>query len=304
MKTKFTLGNTYFFKNISSMKTILTVIISFFILTSCNSNERMVKKFIKRINAREINSASKYLWPEDHASLYVFNQRFLQNDELTTFEIEEVTENNEVITAKINLLNAKDDLKNYFNSLGLLDGNRLHLTFNTRKTEESNYISIQFPSNDCGLPQKLKRSSIQTEMLNLRSGPGLGYAVKKQAKQNEDLLIDAGYTHEGWRKGYDFDENGNLQTFYFSSKLSDEKEISFFTLGYFGTTSLIILGLLGILIWFLVYPLVLFGGIFRAAGEAPQMALILLALMVGSMYFTYQLLENMLFELFLINLPY
>lgn len=283
---------------------ILSLLLILTILTSCNSNERMVKKFIKRINAREINSASKYLWPEDHASLYVFNQRFLQNDELTTFEIEEVSENNEVITAKINLLNAKDDLKNYFNSLGLLDGNRLNLTFKKRKTEESNYISIQFPSNDCGLPQKLKRSSVQTEILNLRSGPGLGYAVKKQAKQNEDLLIDAGYTNEGWRKGYDFDENGNLQTFYFSSNLSDEKEISFFTLGYFGTASLIILGLLGILIWFLVYPLVLFGGIFRAAGEAPQMALILLALMVGSMYFTYQLLENMLFELFLINLPY
>jgi hypothetical protein len=86
--------------------------------------------------------------------------------------------------------------------------------------------------------------------------------------------------------------------------LSDEKNISFFSLGYFGTVSIILLGLFGIIVWFLVYPLVLFGGIFRAASEAPQMALVLFALMVGSMFFTYQLLENMIFELFMINMPY
>ena len=71
---------------------LLPTVLTLFFLTSCNSNERMVKKFIKRINAREINSASKYLWPEDHASLYVFNERFLADDKLTTFDIKEVNE--------------------------------------------------------------------------------------------------------------------------------------------------------------------------------------------------------------------
>lgn len=287
-------------------KFLVTSLLTLLLLSSCNSNERRVKKFIKRLNAREINSASKYLWPEDHASLFVFNERFLKNDELTTFDIKELEsdENTEAVTATIDLLNAKEGLKAYFDSLGLLNENKLTLTFIPRKTQDANYISIQFPWDDCKLPSNLKRSNIQSEALNLRSGPGLGYPVQYVAEQNEDLLIDADYANNGWRKGFIFSENGSAQTLYFSSKLSDEEKISFFTLGYFGTVSIILLGIFGIIVWFLVYPLVLFGGIFRAAGEAPQMALILFALMVGSMFFTYQLLENMLFELFLINLPY
>ncbi|MEN9969089.1 MAG: hypothetical protein RIR94_1283 [Bacteroidota bacterium] len=287
-------------------KLLFTSILALLLFTSCNGNERSVKKFIKRLNAREINSASKYLWPEDHAALYVFNERFLKNDELTTFDIIELKsdENTEAVTATIELLNAKEGLKAYFDSLGLLNENKLTLTFIPRKTQETDYISIQFPWDDCKLPPNLKRSNIQSEALNLRSGPGLGYPVQYVAEQNEDLLIDADYANNGWRKGFVFNENGSAQTLYFSSKLSDEEKISFFTLGYFGTVSIILLGLFGIIVWFLVYPLVLFGGIFRAASEAPQMALILLVLMVGSMFFTYQLLENMLFELFLINMPY
>ena len=288
------------------MRNLITIVILFILVCSCNSNERRVKKFIKRLNAREINSASKYVWPEDHASLFIFNERFLRNDELTTFDILELKsdENNEVVTATFELLNAKENLKAYFDSLGWLKENKLTLTFVPRKTQEADYVSIQFPWDDCKLPSSIKKSSVQADRLNLRSGPGLGYSVKRVAEQNEELLIDANYKNNNWRKGFIFNDQGQSETYYFSINWSDEKEISFFTIGYFGTISLIMLGIIGIVVWFLVYPLVLFGGIFRAASEAPSMALILLALMVGSMYFTYQLLENMLFELFLINLPY
>ena len=288
------------------MRNLITIVILFLLVCSCNSNERRVKKFIKRLNAREINSASKYVWPEDHASLFIFNERFLINDELTTFDILELKsdENNEVVTATFELLNAKENLKAYFDSLGWLKENKLTLTFVPRKTQEADYVSIQFPWDDCKLPSSIKKSSVQADRLNLRSGPGLGYSVKRVAEQNEELLIDANYKNNNWRKGFIFNDQGQSETYYFSINWSDEKEISFFTIGYFGTISLIMLGIIGIVVWFLVYPLVLFGGIFRAASEAPSMALILLALMVGSMYFTYQLLENMLFELFLINLPY
>mgnify|MGYP000282666979 CR=1 FL=1 len=279
---------------------LLPTVLTLFFLTSCNSNERMVKKFIKRINAREINSASKYLWPEDHASLYVFNERFLADDKLTTFDIKEVNENGTTITAKIDLLNAKEGLKAYFDSLGMLNGNTLNLTFSTRKTEEADYISIQFPWDDCGLPAKLKRSSVQTEALNLRSGPGLGYPVQKVVKQNEDLLIDADYVNNDWRKGFAFGDNGQVETLYFSSKLSDEEELSFFTLGYFATTSIVVLCILGILVLIVCIPLLIFGIATSVAG----FGLLLLGLLVGILYFTYQIVESMFFELFMINLPY
>ena len=279
---------------------LLPTLFSLFLLTSCNSNERMVKKFIKRINAREINSASKYLWPEDHASLYVFNERFLADDKLTTFDIKEVNENGSTITATIDLLNAKEGLKAYLDSLGMLDGNKLSFTFTTRKTEEANYISIQFPWDDCGLPAKLKRSSVQTEALNLRSGPGLGYPVQKVVKQNEDLLIYDDYVNNDWRKGFIFGDNGQVETLYFSSKLSDEEELSFFTLGYFATTSIVVLCILGILVLIVCIPLLIFGIATSVAG----FGLLLLGLLAGILYFTYQIVESMFFELFMINLPY
>ena len=283
------------------MKLLLfPTLITLFLLTSCNSNERMVKKFIKRINAREINSASKYLWPEDHASLYVFNQRFLADDKLTTFDIKDVNENGSKIIATIDLLNAKEGLKAYLDSLEMLNGNKLSLTFTTRKTEEANYISIQFPWDDCGLPAKLKRSSVQTEALNLRSGPGLGYPVQKVVKQNEDLLIDADYVNNDWRKGFIFGGNGQVETLYFSSKLSDEEELSFFTLGYFATTSILVLCILGILVLIVCIPLLIFGIATSVAG----FGFLLLGLLAGILYFTYQIVESMFFELFMINLPY
>lgn len=283
------------------MKAIFATLLTILLLTSCNSNERMVKKFIKRINSREINSASKYLWPEDHASFFVFNERFLLNDKLTTFDIKEVIENGATITAKIDLLNAKDGLTAYFDSLGLLNGNTLTLSFTTRKTEETDYISIQFPWEDCKLPPNLKRSSIQTEALNLRSGPGLDFPVQKVANQNEDLLIDADYLNDGWRKGFIFEENGKVETLYFSSKLSDENEISFFTLGYFATTSLLVLCILGLLVLLVCIPLLIFGVMSVPAGGV---GILLLGLLCGILYFTYQIIESMFFELFLINLPY
>ncbi len=280
---------------------LLPTTLTLLLLTSCNSNERMVKKFIKRINAREINAASKYLWPEDHASLYVFNERFLADDKLTTFDIKEVNENGTTITATIDLLNTKEGLKAYFDSLGMLNGNTLNLTFSTRKTEETDYISIQFPWDDCGLPVKLKRSSVQTEALNLRSGPGLGYPVQKVVKQNEDLLIDADYVHNDWRKGFIFGDNGQVETLYFSSKLSDEEELSFFTLGYFATTSLLVLCIFGIIVVIICALLLIFG---VAAIPAGGIGLLLICLLFGVLYFTYQIVESMIFELFLINLPY
>jgi hypothetical protein len=286
------------------MKYLFITLFAAFILTSCNSHERRVKKFIKRINAREINSASKYLWPEDHASLYVFNERFLAHDNLTTFDIKEVVadDNDEKITATIELLNAKEGLKAYFDSLGILKGNILTLSFTTRKTAETDFVSIQFPWNDCQLAPNLKRSSVQTESLNLRSGPGLGYPVLKEAKQNDDLLIDADYINNGWRKGFEFDESGKANTLYFSSKLSDENQISFFTLGYFGTVSILLLCVIGVVVVLISIITTIFS--FKALGESAGLGLALFGLLAGIIYFTYQIIENLLFELFLVNLPY
>ena len=43
-----------------------------FALTSCDNDGRMVKKFLSRINAREINASSLYIYPGDHAKLRLY----------------------------------------------------------------------------------------------------------------------------------------------------------------------------------------------------------------------------------------
>ena len=267
----------------------------------------MVKKFFKRINANEVNAASKYVWPEDYNKLYVFNKRFLENNPLTNFEIIEVDENEDknIVTAKIQLLNAKQELVNYFDSSGLVKSNNEYiLNFEIRKANENEYISLPFESDSTILPLKhLKLSSVKSEMLNLRNGPGINYKVQGNLKQYDEILIDNSYVNQDWRRGFVINENSNVTTVYLSSKFTDLNEISFFSLGYFAKLSFITLFLIGVIVCIIIYPLILVG-CFSSAGEAPMFALILLLLIIGSLFFTYQLFENFLFELFLINIPY
>lgn len=288
------------------MKFLLISLLSL-LLFSCNSRERMVKKFFKRVNANEVNAASKYVWPEDYNKLYVFNKRFLENNPLTNFEIIEVDENEDknIVTAKIQLLNAKQELVNYFDSSGLVKSNNEYiLNFEIRKANENEYISLPFESDSTILPLKhLKLSSVKTEMLNLRNGPGINYKVQGNLKQYDEILIDNSYVNQDWRRGFVINENSNVTTVYLSSKFTDLNEISFFSLGYFAKLSFITLFLIGVIVCIIIYPLILVG-CFSSAGEAPMFALILFLLIIGSLFFTYQLFENFLFELFLINIPY
>ena len=278
-----------------------------FLLFSCNSRERMVKKFFKRINANEINASSKYVWPEDYKKLYVFNKRFLEKNPLTNLEVVDLNENeeNNSVTAKINLLNAKQELVDYFDSLGFKNSNNeIVINFEIRKANEKEYISLPFECDPSVLPiNDLKLSSVKTEVLNLRDGPGLNFKVVGTLKQYDEILIDNNYTNSDWRKGFIINDDTRISPVYISSKFTDLNEISFFSLGYFANLSFITLFVVGILVCIIIYPLILVG-CFYSAGDAPGFALILFLLIIGSLYFTYQLFENFLFELFLINIPY
>ncbi len=66
----------------------------------------------------------------------------------------------------------------------------------------------------------------------------------------------------------------------------------------------LILTVIAIIVLFVVYPL-LFSALFRAGGEgAGTFALILFFVLLIAVYFTYQIIEMAIFELFIINLPY
>lgn len=286
---------------------LLFLSLLFFSLFSCNNRERMVEKFFKRLNANEVNASSKYVWPEDYNKLYVFNKRFLANSQLTNFEVieSESIDQKDIVKVRVRLLNAKQELLDYLNSLDVMNSkNEITLDFRIRKANDIEYISIPFDSDSSIIPiDNLKLSSVKTEQLNLRAGPGINFNVVGSLKKYDEILIDNKFNNRDWRKGFIINENSSVQKVYLSSKFTDLNEISFFTIGFFGKFSLITLLIVGIIVCVIVYPMVLIG-CFRQIGQAPQFALILLGLIIGSLYFTYQLFENFLFEFFLINIPY
>lgn len=289
---------------------IIILVISQLFLSSCNSDEALLKKFYLRVNANEINASSKYIWPRDHEKLYIFNLLYLTDNPLVNFEILESEsfkrDGKKFLKAKVKCVNCTEELKTYFKSRGHGNGEIISDSFEVLTANNQKYISFNWDWDSTIIPRKIKLATVNTENLNLRNGPGLNYNIISTKKMNEEILIDADYQNPNWRRGIGFNNTGSPSFVFFSSELSNTKEISFFTLSYFASFSITMILFIGIICWMLVYPIA-FVGSFRIIGKsrnsAGTMALILFSLILGSLFFSYQILEIFLFEMFLVNLP-
>lgn len=295
-----------FLKKNKSMKNLIYLTLISLVLFSCDSNERNIKKTFNRLNAGETSSASKYIWPEDHKNLYTFKQRFLSKNELLSFDIETVEKlNEESYKVTLNCSNSNEELLAYFRNKGnFISGTKIVDTIFVKKANGKEYVTFDWDLSEKSISNNIKLSSILVEKINLRSGPGKKHIVISQLKKGDELLVDDNYENSNWRKGIYFEENGSIKKVYFSSKLSDRKEISFFTLDWADSMGIIVVSILGIIVLFVIYPL-LFGALFRMGGEgAGVFALILFVVLLIAVYFTYQIIETAFFELFIINLPF
>jgi hypothetical protein len=288
------------------MKNILQIVLLSVLFVSCDSNERNIKKTFNRLNAGETSSASKYIWPEDHKNLYTFEERFLSENKLLSFDIETIEElTNESYKVTLNCSNGNDELLNYFKTKGnFLSGTKIIDTIFVKKANGKAYVTFDWDLNEKSISNNIKLSSILVKKLNLRTGPGKKYKVIGQLENGDELLVDDNYENSNWRKGFYFEENSRIKNVYFSSKLSDRKEISFFTLDWANSMGIIVISILGIIVLFVIYPL-LFGALFRMGGEgAGIFAVILFVVLLVVVYFTYQIIETAFLELFIINLPF
>ena len=288
------------------MKNLIYLTLLSIILVSCDSNERNIKKTFNRLNAGETSAASKYIWPEDHKNLYTFEQRFLSENELLSFDIETIEKlNDESYKVTLNCSNGNVELLNYFkNKRNLISGTKIVDTIFVKKANGKEYVTFDWDLNEKSISNNIKLSSILVEKLNLRAGPGQNFHVISQLKKGDELLMDDNYENSNWRKGFYFEKNSSIKKVYFSSKLTDRKEISFFTLDWADSMGIIVISILGIIVLFVIYPL-LFGALFRMGGEgAGVFALILFVVLLVAVYFTYQIIETAFFELFIINLPF
>ena len=176
-------------------------------------------------------------------------------------------------------------------------------TIFVKKANGNEYVTFDWDLNEKTISNNIKLSTILTEKLNLRAGPGKQFNVVGQLEKGDELLMDDNYNNSNWRKGIYFKKNSSIKEVYFSSKLTDRKEISFFTLNWADSMGIVVISILGLIVLFVVYPL-LFSALFRAGGEgAGTFALILFVVLLVAVYFTYQIIETAVFELFLVNLP-
>lgn len=288
------------------MKKILQIVMLSILFISCDSNERNIKKTFNRLNSGETSAASKYIWPEDHKNLYTFEQRFLSKNELLSFDIETIEKlNDESYKVTLNCSNSNEELLSYFKSKrNLLSDIKIVDTFFVKKANGKEYLTFDWDLNEKSISNNIKLSSILVEKINLRSGPGKRFNVIGQLEKGEELLMDDNYENSNWRKGFYFEENSSTKEVYFSSQLTDRKEISFFTLNWADSMGVIVISILGLIVLFVVYPL-LFGALFRTGGDgAGAFGLILFVVLLVVVYFTYQIIETAIFELFIINLPF
>ena len=292
-------------KNLKMKKLIYLTLISL-VLVSCDTNERNIKKAFIRLNSDETSAASKYIWPEDHKNLFTFEQRFLNENELLSFDIQTIEKlNDESYKVSLNCSNSNEELLNYFTIKGnLVSGTKIVDTIFIKKANGKEYVTFDWDLNEKTISNNIKLSTILTEKLNLRAGPGRKYDVISQLEKGDELLMDDNYKNSNWRKGFYFEKNSSIKEVYFSSQLTDSNEISFFTLNWADSMGIVVISILGLLVLFVVYPL-LFSALFRAGGEgASTFALILFVILLVAVYFTYQIIETAFFELFIINLPF
>lgn len=288
------------------MKNFLPIILLSILFISCDSNERNIKKTFNRLNSGETSAASKYIWPEDHKNLFTFEQRFLSKNELLSFDIETIEKlNDESYKVTLNCSNGNQELLTYFTKKrNLVSGTKIVDTFFVKKANGKEYLTFDWDLNEKSISNNIKLSSILVKKINLRSGPGKKYNVIGQLEKGDELLMDDNYDNSNWRKGFYFEENSSIKEVYFSSKLTDRKEISFFTLKWADSMGIIVITILGLIVLFVVYPL-LFGALFRTGGDGVgAFGLILFVVILVAVYFTYQIIETAFFELFIINLPF
>lgn len=288
------------------MKKIIYFILLSIVFVSCDSNERNIKKAFIRLNSGETSAASKYIWPEDQKNLYTFEQRFLSENELLSLDIETFQKlNNESYKVTLNCNNCNEELLAYFTYKGnLVSETKIEDTIYIKNANGKEYVTFDWDLNEKSISSNIKLSTILVKKLNLRAGPGKQFNVVGQLEKGDELLMDDNYDNSNWRKGIYFEKNSSIKEVYFSSKLSDRKEINFFTLDWADSMGIVVISILGLIVLFVVYPL-LFSALFRAGGEgAGKFALILFIFLLVAVYFTYQIIETAFFEIFMINLPF
>lgn len=289
-------------------------ILLIFCLQSCQSysDGRILKKFISRFNAGEYSCAAAYVYPGDRMNVAFFAKEVKELAPNAFLKLQDYhTEgdgDNRYIKADLKWENVTPDLRNYFQEIGCPVTSEGCQTVNLkiRETPDGEVISFIW-----GIPNVLS-DNLWIASVKEKDGKPIEkvliYGEPKTKSKSVGVLdhdIIVGQEDDnGWLPVYQVEKNGSIQTRYIHNSENIELDrTAYFTLGIFDSMSVIVaLIIIIVIIVPLFYLHSFIEGIF--SGLPVVGPIVIIALILGIIYIIYQLLEKILFEIFIINLPY
>lgn len=291
----------------------LVLLISLTVLfQSCQnySDGRMLKKFISRFNAEEYASAATYVYPGDRMNVAFFANEvktlaphtFIKLDDYRT----EGSDDKRFIKATLKWENTTPALLEYFNNIGHpLDKNGMQVVdLQIRDTNDGETIEFPWGIPDV-LPENLwltnkgKDDKSDNRSISLYSEPSF---KSEKVEETSDCLV-VGQEENGWHPVYRVSKNGDFCVYYIPQDQNIKLDrTAFFHLGIFDSIG-VILALIIIIV--IIVPFFYLGSLIQVFSNIPIGGPVgIILLICGIIYVIYQLLEQILFELFIINLPY
>jgi hypothetical protein len=292
---------------------LIFCLLSTILFQGCSNDGLLIKKFVKRMNAREVNAASKYIYPGDHANLYFFNTEVFEKTPNLLLKLKEKKDieinGQKGVAVKIECKNVSPFFVNYMSNLNKLDSNNYIVdTIFVKETDNGNKITFDWSTIKgenlylANIREETDGKKNRVSTLNIRSGKGKNNEVIGQLKRGNKIVVDEYSDDPEWFQCFIIDYKCNIIQGYIKKSPDLVKKSLFFSLGIFDSFGLL---LAVVIIVILAFPIIYMHNIVEALWNIPTVGIVLtIVLILGLIYTVYQLLENILFELFLINLPY
>lgn len=293
----------------SHLLKVILLITSVIFVSSCTEDGRKIQKFISRVNAGEINAASKYIYPGDYAKLQLYKEILNKTPNLymKMVDKENISVNGvEAVKVRLEIRNPSQYYLNYMTRMNKLDHTG-HIvdTIYMRETVKGSKMSFNWASitgENLELATISETSSGQEKKVNIRSGKGTDYPVLYQVKSGDKLVIDSYSEDPEWVHCFTVDDICNTIDGYIIRSAVSSVDPEFFPLGIFDSLGIVLSVVILLVVGVLPFGLMMIAD--ALTGRGCMGYIILVGLILGLIYIFYQLLENILFELFIINLPY
>lgn len=265
------------------------------VCTSCHYDGRRINKLIDRINYHEVDLASKYVYPGDHASLFLFANEAMSLAPNLEMDVVDKTnyKNKEGEKFVITTIECKNTtqffedfvIKNHLSK----DGKTIIDTFAIRSTQKKDFVSfdwgIKHAEPENMFPYKTHAA------VQVFSKPNKSSQKIFSIPEEKEIVCKRIGQDTTWYECFYIAPTGERLSGYINYH-EGEKLSTYFTMGFLEGLGIIIM--LVVTLVFVIIP-ILFWRINPIVG---------IVCVLISIFLVYNMLAHLLFELFLIHLPY